>query len=155
MQHAHDDCLFCRFGRGEIRPHVVHEDDALLAFLDIGPIRRGHVQIIPRVHYSYFEMLPEEIASRIVALGQKIARAQKRLYGVRRVAFLFTGGDIPHAHAHLVPMVEGTDITSRRYIREEHVTFAGIPAPPHSELAEVAREIREELVRDEKQGRDT
>ncbi|WP_428696833.1 hypothetical protein [Stappia sp.] len=39
-------------------------------------------------------------------------------------------------------MVEGTDITSRRYIREEPLTFAEIPSPPHSELAEVAREIR-------------
>lgn len=67
---------------------------------------------------------------------------QKRLYGIRRVAFLFTGGDIRHAHAHLVPTVEGTDITSRRYIREVTLTFAEIPPPPHSELAEVTREIR-------------
>jgi len=154
MTHKTSECLFCKFARGDIRPHVVHEDDRLLAFLDIGPIRRGHVQIIPRAHYDYFEMLPEDLAADILALGQKIARVQKRLYGVPRVAFLFSGGDIAHAHAHLVPMVEGTDITSRRYIREETLSFAAIPSPPPAELAEVALEIRGALERDEAQGRE-
>lgn len=148
------DCLFCKFARGDIRPHVVHEDDRLLAFLDIGPIRRGHVQIIPRAHHPYFELLPADLAADIVALGQKIARAQKRLYNVPRVAFMFSGGDIAHAHAHLVPMVEGTDITSRRYIREETLSFAPIPSPPHAELAEVALELREGLQQDPAQGRE-
>jgi len=40
----------------------------------------------------------------------------KAVYGVDRVAFLFTGGDVPHVHAHVIPMVEGTDVTSARYV---------------------------------------
>jgi hypothetical protein len=51
----------------------------------------------------------------------------KALYGVPRVAFLFTGGD--HAHAHVVPMHEKTDITSQRYIAEEKLTFAACRVP--------------------------
>jgi Diadenosine tetraphosphate (Ap4A) hydrolase and other HIT family hydrolases len=143
--HAHggeQTCIFCRITRGEIPAHVVHEDGEIVAFLDIGPIRPGHVQIVPRAHHAYFEMLPEALAARIMALGQKIARAQKKLYGVPRVGFMFTGGDVAHAHAHLVPMVAGDDITSRRYIVEENVTFRPMPTPPREELAAIAADLK-------------
>jgi len=138
-------CIFCKIGRGEIRAHVVHEDDEILAFLDIGPIRPGHVQIIPRLHHPYFETLPEPLAAKILGVGQKIARVQKQLYGVPRVAFMFTGGDVAHAHAHLVPMVKGDDITSRRYIVEETVSYRAIPMPPPEELAATAADLRAAL----------
>ena len=135
-------CIFCRIGRGEIEAHVIHEEDEILAFLDIGPIRPGHVQIIAREHYPWFEALPEPLAARIMALAQKIARVQKQIYGVPRVAFMFTGGDVAHAHAHLVPMEKGDDVTSRRYIAEETVTYRPIPMPPPAELAATAAELR-------------
>ena len=138
-------CLFCRIGSGDIPAHVVHEDEDVLAFLDIGPIRPGHVQIIPRDHHAYFEDLPEPLAAKILTLGQKIARVQKQLYGVPRVAFMFTGGDVAHAHAHLVPMVKGDDVTSRRYIVEETVTYRPIPMPPPGELEATAADIRAAL----------
>jgi histidine triad (HIT) family protein len=116
-----------------------------MAFLDIHPIRRGHVQVIPREHFAYFEDLPSEIAGEIVVLAQKIARAQKRLYRVERVAFLFAGGDIAHVHAHVVPMMEKTDITSRRYIKEEVLTFAPTAQASHEELNAVAIELKDAI----------
>lgn len=138
-------CIFCKIGRGEIGAHVVHQDEDLMAFLDIGPIRPGHVQIIPRAHYPYFEEVPEPLAARIMVLGQKIARVQKQVYGVSRVAFMCTGTDVEHAHAHLVPMVKGDDVTSRRYIVEETVTYRAIAMPPAEELAATAADLRARL----------
>jgi len=135
-------CLFCDIAQGRIEATMVLESDRLLAFLDIHPIRRGHVQIIPREHFTHFDDLPSDLASEVVALGQTIARAQKRLYKVDRVAFLFTGGDIPHAHAHVVPIVDKTDITSRRYIKEEKLTFASTPQVSQRDLEAVAAELR-------------
>jgi histidine triad (HIT) family protein len=123
-------------------PALVLDSDRLIAFLDICPIRPGHVQIIPREHFTCFEDLPSDLAGEIMAMGQKIARAQKRLYNVERVAFLFTGGDIAHVHAHVVPMVEKTDITSRRYIKEETLTFASTPQASAAELEAVALELK-------------
>jgi histidine triad (HIT) family protein len=140
-------CLFCEIAQGRIGSCVVFENDRVMAFLDIGPIRPGHVQIIPREHFACFDDLPSQLANEILALGQKIARAQKRLYGVARVAFLFTGGDISHAHAHVVPMVEQTDITSRRYIKEETLTFASIPNASAEDLENVAVDLRDALQR--------
>ena len=109
------------------------------------PIRPGHVQIAPKAHYDTFEVLPPDLAAEILVLGQRLARAMKRLYGVERVAFLFSGGDIAHAHAHLVPMHEKTDITSRRYIVDDAPTFASLPRASSEELAKTARDLRDAL----------
>jgi histidine triad (HIT) family protein len=136
------DCIFCRIARREITAHIVHEDDRLIAFLDRGPIRPGHTQIVPRDHFPYFDDAPAEIVGAIAQTGQKIARALKRLYRVPRVAILFTGADIAHVHAHVVPMLEKTDITSRRYIVEDAITFHAMPHASEAELASSAEALR-------------
>jgi histidine triad (HIT) family protein len=65
----------------------------------------------------------------------------KNIYRVPRVAFLFTGGDIAHAHAHVVPMHEVTDITSRRYIVENQLTFCPPPCASPEELRGEAQKL--------------
>ncbi|CAD5107793.1 HIT family protein [Zestomonas carbonaria] len=139
------DCLFCRIANGQVPAHRIYESERVLAFLDIHPIRSGHVQIIPREHFAYYDDLPGEIAAEIMSVGQRLAPILRRRFDVRRVAFLFTGGDIPHAHAHVVPMVAHTDITSRRYIVEDNLTFRDTPRVPDAELAATARMLRESL----------
>jgi histidine triad (HIT) family protein len=138
-------CLFCSMAAGHIRPHVIFEDDILLAFLDIGPIRPGHTQIVPRQHYAYFDDLPLELASAVLRLGQRVAKAQKLVFGVERVGFQFSGGDIAHAHAHVVPLHDKTDLTSRRYIQEQQLTFQAIAEPPKAELQRIATELARRL----------
>ena len=138
-------CLFCAIAQRQCPAHIVYEDDHLVAFLDIGPIRPGHVQIIPRDHYPTFDDLTAELASRIIILGQRLARIIKATHQVSRAAFLFTGSDVAHAHAHVLPLVAPTDITSRRYIAEENVTFRPITRPSDEELGKVAFTLREAL----------
>jgi histidine triad (HIT) family protein len=139
------ECLFCRIVQREVAAHIVYEDDHVLAFLDRGPIRPGHTQIVPRRHFAYFDDAPADVLAATVTVGQKLARAMKQTLRVPRVAFLFTGGDIAHVHAHAVPIHEKTDITSRRYIVEEKVTFRGLPPASEAELARTARELRRAL----------
>jgi len=134
-------CLFCRIAKGEAQAHVIHEDGHLLAFLDRGPIRPGHAQIMPKQHFAYFDVAPADVITSIALLGQRLARVMKQLYRVDRVAFLFTGGDIAHVHAHVVPMHDKTDITSRRYIVEDAITFRAMPRASDHELAATAREL--------------
>jgi len=101
---------------GEIPSIRIHEDGEVIALLDIAPIRPGHTVILPRSHVETFEKLPAPLASRILDLGQQLARRMKELYKVERVAFFFTGTDVAHAHAHVVPLHEKMDVTSARYI---------------------------------------
>ena len=142
---SHEHCIFCRIARREASAHVVFESKQVVAFLDVNPIRLGHIQIIPLEHFDYFDDLPTTVAAEILSVGQRLARALKGVYKVSRVAFLFTGGDIPHAHAHVVPMVEFDDITSRRYIVEEHVTYCDAPRAAENDLASCAALIRASL----------
>ena len=113
-------CVFCGIAAGAIDSVILYEDDEIMAFLDIAPIRSGHSHIIPKKHFATFEVVPPALAGRIIELGQRLAKTLKAVYAVERVAFVFTGGDIPHAHAHVIPMVDKTDITSARYIVGSH-----------------------------------
>ena len=97
----------------------VHEDAELIALLDIAPVRPGHTVILPKSHVETFERLPAPLAARILGLGQQLAQRMKELYKVERVAFFFTGTDVAHAHAHVVPIHARMDVTSARYIVSE------------------------------------
>jgi histidine triad (HIT) family protein len=139
------DCLFCEIASGRAPSHLVYETDSVLAFLDIHPIRPGHTQIIPREHHAYYDDLPSSLALEVFQVGQRLAPVLRSLFNVQRVGFLFTGGDVAHAHAHVVPIVETTDITSRRYIAEDPLTFRSTPRVPDSELTKTAEMIRHVL----------
>ncbi|RYF40823.1 MAG: HIT domain-containing protein [Comamonadaceae bacterium] len=135
------DCLFCRIAAGEIPCHAVYQSDRVLAFLDLHPIRAGHVLAIPRAHHAYYDDIPAETAMEIMQLGQRLAPLMRSRLSAKRVAFFYTGTDIAHAHAHIVPMVENGDITSRRYIQEETVTFGPAPRMADNALADIAATI--------------
>jgi histidine triad (HIT) family protein len=139
------ECLFCRIAAREVAAHVLHEDDRVMAFLVLRPIRPGHTLVMPKPHFDYFDDVPADLVAPLVVLGQKLAVAMKASYGVPRVAFLFTGGDLPHAHAHVVPMHAKEDITSRQYIAERDLTFRDAARMPDAELAAVAHDLRDAL----------
>lgn len=140
-------CLFCGIVTGELPAEIVYQDDLVMAIADIHPIRAGHIQIVSCKHVPYFEDLPGATASRIIHVAQRLSRAMKGIYGVERVAFALTGGDHAHVHAHVVPMHDKTDITSRRYIAEEKITFRSTPRASDEELASCATALRAALER--------
>ena len=133
-------CHLCEIAKNG-HEHEVWGDNRVIVFLDWGPIREGHLQIVPRTHHSTFDVTPPELAAHVLGVGQRMARMQKQVYSVDRVAFLFTGGDIAHTHAHLVPMVEKTDITSRQYIAEAELTFRSNPRPALPDLERVQHKL--------------
>lgn len=139
------DCLFCRIARGEIACHIVHEDENVLAILDIHPIRPGHTLVIPRAHYPWFEDIPAHLAAEIMMLSQRLAREMKALYPVERIAMFYTGIHVNHAHAHIVPMHHRHDVTSAVYLERGTEDFTLPPEPPRQELETVAAALRQRL----------
>ncbi|HMA14230.1 MAG: HIT family protein [Bacteroidota bacterium] len=131
---AHRGCLFCAIAAGQAPAHIVHESERLVAFLDIAPIRPGHLQIVPRDHYPHFNALPSLLADELLSLGQRLAEAQRAVFRVDRVGFLFPAGGEPHAQVEVVPLLSAGDVTRRR---AEH------PSP--AQLAQAARLLRWEL----------
>lgn len=135
-------CIFCRIAAGDLPCHAIHEDDDVLAFLDIRPVRPGHTIVIPRRHAAYFDDVPPAIASRMMLVSQTIARALKQRYGVERVAYLHTGTDIAHAHAHVIPMHEVTDVTSGQYLQNRPLQVAPAPLADPADLTAIAAQLR-------------
>jgi histidine triad (HIT) family protein len=109
-------CVFCEIAAHRLDAVRLHEDEVAMVFLDRSPIRPGHAQILAKQHIPTFEDLEPSVAAHLLGLGQQLARRMKVVYEVDRVAFLFTGGDVAHVHAHVVPMHAKMDITSARYI---------------------------------------
>ena len=139
-----DGCFFCAVGAAPGLVATVFEDDDFVVFLDQLPIREGHVMVIPRDHFDYFDDMPAALAARAMVLAQRVARALKSLYGVERVGLLATGSDLAHAHLHLVPMHEKTDITSARYMAQPPV-FARREPDARAVLDPVAARIAKAL----------
>jgi len=61
-------CVFCSIRDGREPASIVHEDDRLLAFMDIRPVRRGQVLVIPKRHVDHFTALPDELGVGYVGL---------------------------------------------------------------------------------------
>lgn len=133
-----DDCLFCRIAAGALPAHKLHEDDHILAFLDLHPIRAGHALVIPRAHHTWFEDLPPPLATRITTCAQGLARAMKQVYGVERVSMFYTGIHVAHAHAHVVPMHHVHDVTSAAYLQDGPDCFSTPPQAAPDAMAETA-----------------
>jgi len=139
------DCIFCKIVAREQPAHVLFEDDQVLAFLDIHPVRTGHTLIIPKTHYSYFEEMPAELMAHIATLAQRFARLMMTLYQPMRVGMIISGTDVPHMHAHVAPMHEKYDVTSARYITSPNPTFALPPRPAPEELSRAASRLKTAL----------
>jgi histidine triad (HIT) family protein len=135
-------CLFCRIAAGDLPAHIIHEDEHTLAFLDLHPIRPGHALVIPRAHHVWFEDMPADLAARVMAVSQRIARGMKAMYPVERVAMFFTGIHVPHAHAHLVPMFHVHDVTSAAYMGDGAEGYSMPPQLPADDMAAIAAGLR-------------
>jgi histidine triad (HIT) family protein len=104
MINAMNDCIFCKIVKGEIPSYKVYEDEQFLAFLDIHPQTPGHVQIIPKEHIRYVWDVPN--AGAYFELAQKIALAQRKVFGTEWILSKIIGDEVPHAHIWVFPSNE-------------------------------------------------
>jgi histidine triad (HIT) family protein len=140
------DCIFCRILRREIPSHVVHDDQDVFAFMDIRPIQPGHSLVIPKLHVDHFSDLPDEAATRVLMVAQRLAKRIRATLGPPRVGLLVGGFAVPHAHLHVVPMHDGHDITSQKYAKvadgKVGYDIATIPPAAPEELKAIAAKLK-------------
>ena len=96
--------IFSRIVAGEIPCYKVAEDDHYLAFLDINPLQKGHVLVIPKQETDYIFDLEENQLSGLFVFAQKVARAIKKAIPCERIGVTVIGLEVPHAHVHLIPI---------------------------------------------------
>lgn len=106
--------IFSRIAAGEIPSYKVAEDDKHFAFLDINPMARGHVLVIPRREVDYLFDLPADEYASLMEFARKVAVKLKKAIPCQRVGVAVLGMEVPHAHIHLVPLQTEADMDFRK-----------------------------------------
>lgn len=103
-----DDTVFGKILDGEIPCHKVYEDDHVLAFLDVGPLSRGHTLVIPKERKAFLHELSDESAAAIGRVLPRLCRAVRKAVGVDAYNVLQNNGTtahqvVMHVHFHIIP----------------------------------------------------
>ncbi|MEK7617077.1 MAG: HIT family protein [Patescibacteria group bacterium] len=106
------DCIFCKIIKGDIPSYKIHENDKFYSFLSIGPHHEGHTLVIPKTHVDDFFDMDEALLKEILLYSKPLADALERAFKPKtgRVGVVVAGLEIPHAHLHLIPMDQVSDL---------------------------------------------
>ena len=137
------DCIFCKIVRGEIPSTKVYEDDHVLAFLDIGPVVKGHVLVIPREHYDPLTATPAPVLHDIIEAIQRVADGLMRGLkadgvNIHQANGAAAGQIVPHVHFHVIPRFADDG---------HHWNWAARKYSDMDEMAHVAATIRDAIPR--------
>lgn len=134
-----DQCIFCKIVKGELPCSKVYEDEHVVAFLDIHPVRPGHTLVVPKAHCDDFLGCDPAVGARLMEAAQKVARAVVNAtradgfnLGVNTGAA--AGQIIFHLHLHVIPRSVNDGL--RMWGQGEY---------KEGEMARIAQEIRNEL----------
>lgn len=102
--------IFSKIISGELPSYKIAENDTFIAFLDIMPLRKGHVLVVPKVEIDKVFDLPDEYLSEILVFAKPIAKAIEKSFDCNRCGISVVGIEVPHAHVHLIPINEANDL---------------------------------------------
>ncbi len=102
--------IFSKIIAGEIPCYKVAETESCFAFLDINPLQKGHVLVIPKTEVDYIFDLDDVIYKELFDFSKKVASAIKRTIVCERVGVCVIGLEVPHAHIHLIPLNSVSDM---------------------------------------------
>jgi histidine triad (HIT) family protein len=106
--------LFSKIIAGEIPGYKIAENEKFYAFLDIFPLREGHVLVVPKIEEDKFFDIPDEYLSELLLFAKPIAKAIEKAFVCNRCGMAVIGLEIPHAHLHLVPLSTIDDLNFSR-----------------------------------------
>ncbi|HEX6924961.1 MAG TPA: HIT domain-containing protein [Longimicrobiaceae bacterium] len=137
------NCVFCRIIGGEETVSIIHEEEEVIAFLDIQPLYPGHVLVVPKPHYPNLFYVPEALAARTFATASRILPGLARATGCRAVNLFSPNGadggqNVFHFHLHLLPVPEGQPFPLQ-------LPSSSSPVPSRSELDVMAARINQAL----------
>lgn len=124
--------VFSRIISGDIPCHKVLEDDRFLAFLDVFPLVEGHTLVIPKIEVDYIFDLTDDWLGDMMVFSKKAATMIKSAYPCQKIGVSVIGLEVPHAHIHLIPLHQVSDMNFSR----------AKLSPTQTELSQTAAKIR-------------
>ncbi|MBM7839506.1 histidine triad (HIT) family protein [Alkalihalobacillus xiaoxiensis] len=111
-----ESCLFCAIAAREALSHTIYEDAWCKVILDINPIRRGHLLVIPKQHVEAIYELEQRSYQQLMEVVQKMSKRINQRLKPKKVGMAIVGFDIDHLHIHLIPLETYHDLTSQAYL---------------------------------------
>ena len=102
--------IFSKIISGEIPCYKIAENNNFIAFLDIFPLRLGHVLVVPKVDVDKMFDLENSLLAEILLFAKPIAKAIESAFPCNRCGFSVLGFEVPHAHMHLMPINSSNDL---------------------------------------------
>jgi histidine triad (HIT) family protein len=116
--------IFTKIINGEIPSYKIAEDENYYAFLDINPNTKGHTLVIPKIEVDKIFDLDAETYTGLMQFANRIAKALEKTVSCSRIGMTVVGLEVPHAHVHLIPINNVSDInfTSKK-LKMQHEEF--------------------------------
>src|SRR4051812_1571582 len=107
--------IFTKIIAGEIPSYKIAENEHFFAFLDIFPVKVGHVLVVPKQETDKLLDLGDQLLSEMLAFAKPITKAIERAFPCDRCGLSVIGLEVPHAHMHLVPINSSDDLNFTRH----------------------------------------
>jgi histidine triad (HIT) family protein len=127
--------IFSKIINDEIPAYKILENENFLAFLDIFPLAKGHVLVILKKEIDYLFDISSDEYGELWKFAQQVAKAMDKVIDCKRIGVAVIGLEVPHAHIHLVPLNNVSDINFER----PKLSFS------EEEMNEVAQNIRKAI----------
>lgn len=102
--------IFTKIINKEIPGYIVAENDSFIAFLDVFPLAKGHVLVVPKQEIDYIFSIEDSMLADMMVFSKKIALALEKAMPCKRIGVAVIGLEVPHAHIHLIPLQTVQDI---------------------------------------------
>jgi len=106
--------IFSKIIAGEIPSYKITENEKFYAFLDIFPLVKGHVLVIPKIEVDKFFDIPDDYLIEMLIFAKPIAKAIEKSFQCDRCGIEVIGLEVPHAHMHLLPINSSDDLNFTR-----------------------------------------
>jgi histidine triad (HIT) family protein len=106
--------VFSKIISGDIPSYKIREDEDFIAFLDISPLVKGHVLVVPKNEVDKIFDLDDVLLSKMLLFAKPIAKAIELTCDCSRCGISVVGLEVPHAHMHLVPINSADDLNFTR-----------------------------------------
>jgi histidine triad (HIT) family protein len=139
---AGGDCLFCAIVAGAEPATIVLDEPDVVGFLDIRPVFKGHVLVVPRAHVVTLPELPTPLLTSLFVAVQHCAAAVVDGLGAQGSWVAqnnVVSQAVPHVHVHVVPRTRGDGLRGFFWPRQK---YAG-----EAEIANYADRLRAALAR--------
>jgi histidine triad (HIT) family protein len=106
--------VFSKIISGELPSYKIAENEDFIAFLDIDPLVKGHVLVVPKTEVDKIFDLSEKYLAGMLVFAQPIAKAIEKSFNCKRCGISVIGIEVPHAHMHLIPINSANDLNFTR-----------------------------------------